>query len=68
MQGFGGKPEGNDPLEDLGVNVWMRTGALLGYYTASGGNFYNYTTQTKEMHSFLNYYLISVVSYMFQTS
>jgi len=29
---------------------------------------YNYKTQTNEMHSFINLYLISDVSYMFRTS
>jgi hypothetical protein len=47
-----GKPEGNDHLEDLGVDVRMRTGALLGHYAANSGNFYTYTTQTKEIYIF----------------
>ena len=41
-------------LEDVGVDVWMRTGALLGYYGASSDNFYTYRTQINEIHNFLN--------------
>jgi len=48
-----GKPEGNDYLEDIGVDVRMRTDAILGYYAASGGNLYIYKKQTNEMYNFL---------------
>jgi hypothetical protein len=51
---WSGKPERYDHLKDLGVNVLMRSGVLLGCYAVSSDNFYTYTTQINEIHSFIN--------------
>ena len=61
------KYKNNEDSRISGTTVFSAKFSVILYFLHRAV-WYNYTTQTNEMHNFINQYLISVLCFMFRTS